>query len=99
MWSADENISQAGKGVFHKIPGYALDKNTGKNTGNLNTFFPSSFNRKYVHTVTCTVVFVGFTRFVWNAYYPGRNATCPPFPAVLTKTMHAVALTDFYRSM
>ena len=28
------------------------------------------FNRKYVHTVACTVV------FVFNAY-PGRNATCP----------------------
>ena len=32
-------------------------------------FFPSSFNRKYVHTIACTVVFV--------QPYPGRNATCP----------------------
>ena len=39
-------------------------------------FFPSSFNRKYVHTVACTVVFVGPAHFVFNAY-PGRNATCP----------------------
>ena len=45
----------------------------------LETFircFPSSFNRKYVHTVACTVVFVGPACFVCNAY-PGRNATCP----------------------
>ena len=39
-------------------------------------FFPSSFNRKYVHTVACTVVFVGTAHFVFNAY-PGRNVTCP----------------------
>jgi len=39
-------------------------------------FFPSSFNRKYVHTVACTVVFVGPARFVFN-----------PFSAVPTKTM------------
>ena len=39
-------------------------------------FFPCSFNRKYVHTVACTVVFVGPARFVFNAY-PGRIATCP----------------------
>ena len=43
----------------------------------LETFigiFPSSFNRKYVHTVACTVVFVGTAGFVFNAY-PGCNAT------------------------
>ena len=39
-------------------------------------FFPSSFNRKYVHAVACTVVFVRPAHFVFNAY-PGRNATCP----------------------
>ena len=39
-------------------------------------FSPSSVNRKYDHTVACTVVFVGFTHFVFNAY-PDRNATCP----------------------
>ena len=39
-------------------------------------FFPSSFNRKYGHTVACTVDFVGPAHFVFNAY-PGRNATCP----------------------
>ena len=45
----------------------------------LETFIrvlPSSFNRKYVHTVACTVVFVGPAHFVFNAY-PGRNVTCP----------------------
>ena len=56
------------------IPGHVLEKNT----RNLYTFFPSSFNRKYVHTGACTVVFVGPAHFVLNAY-PGRNAgaTCP----------------------
>ena len=54
------------------IPGHVLEKNT----RNLYTFFPSFFNRKYVHTVACTVVFVGPACFVCNAY-PGRNATCP----------------------
>ena len=63
---------KAGKGVFHMIPGHVLKKNT----RNLYTFFPSSFNRKYVHTVACTVVFEGPAHFVFNAY-PGRNATCP----------------------
>ena len=29
MWSAEQNISQAGKGVFHKIPGHVRDKSTG----------------------------------------------------------------------
>ena len=63
---------KAGKGVFHMIPGHVLEKNT----RNLYTFYPSSFNRKYVHTVACTVVFVGPAHFVFNAY-TGRNATCP----------------------
>ena len=55
------------------IPGHVLEKNT----RNLYTFFfPSSFNRKYVPTIACTVVFVGPAHFVFNAY-PGRNATCP----------------------
>ena len=53
MWSAEQNIRQAVKGVFHKIPGHVLDRNT----PNLYTFF--SF-----HTVACTVVFVGAARFV-----------------------------------
>ena len=39
MWSAEQNISQAGKGVFHKIPGHVRDKNT----GNLYTFFSFLF--------------------------------------------------------
>ena len=39
-------------------------------------FFPSSFNRNYVHTVTCTFVFVGPAHFGFNAYL-GGNATCP----------------------
>ena len=39
-------------------------------------FLPSSFNKKYVHTVASTVVSLGPAHFVFNAY-PGRNATCP----------------------
>ena len=42
----------------------------------LETFirsFPSSFNRKYVHMVACTVVFVGAAHFVFNAS-PARAA-------------------------
>ena len=58
--------------VFSKIPGHFLEENTRNPFG----FLPSSFNRKYVHTVACTVVFVGPAHFVFNAY-PGRNATCP----------------------
>ena len=38
-WSAEQNISQAGKSVFHKIPGHVRDKNT----GNLYTFFSFLF--------------------------------------------------------
>ena len=63
----------------------------------LETFirsFPSSFNRKYVHTVACTVVFVGPARFVCNAY-PGRNATCPLSSCSNKNDGHAVALADF----
>ena len=44
--------------------------------GTFIRFFPSFFNRKYGHTVACTVVFVGPAHFVFNAY-PGHNATCP----------------------
>ena len=94
MWSAEQNISQAGKGVVHKIPGHVLDKNTRK----LYALFPSSFRRKYVHIVACTVVFVGPARFVFNAY-PGRNATCPLFSFSNKNDGHAVALTDFYRCL
>ena len=57
------------------IPGHILEKNT----GTFVRFFRSSFNRKYVHAVACTVVFqvfVGPAHFVFNAYL-GRNATCP----------------------
>ena len=66
-------------------------------TKTLETFirsFPSSFNRKYVHTVACTVVFAA--RFECNAY-PGRNATCPLSSCSNKNDGHAVALTDFYR--
>ena len=56
--------------------------------------FPSSFNRKYVHTV----VFVGPSRFVCNAY-PGRNATCPLSSCSNKNDGHAVALTDFHRCL
>ena len=62
-WSAEQNISQAGKSVFHKIPAFPVMSLTKI----LETFirsFPSSFNRKYVHMVACTVVFVGPACFV-----------------------------------
>ena len=63
--------------VFHKIPGHVLYKNT----RNLYTFFPSSFNRKYAHTVACMVVFLGPAHFEFNFYLVVL------FPAVPTKTM------------
>ena len=69
-----------------RLPGHVLDKNIS----------PSSVNRKYVHTVACTVVFVGPARFVCNAYL-GRNATCPLSSCSNKNDGHAVALTDFYR--
>ena len=97
MWSAEQNISQAGKGVFHKIPAFPVMSLTKI----LETFirsFPSSFNRKYVHMVACTVVFVGPACFVCNAY-PGRNATCPLSSCSNKNDGHAVALTDFYRCL
>ena len=61
-------------------------------------FFPSSgVNRKYVHTVACTVVFVGPAgrHFVFNAY-TGRNATCPLFSCSNKNDGHAVALTVLF---
>ena len=67
----------------------------------LETFirsFPSSFKRKYVHMVACTVVFVGPAHFVVNAY-PGRNATCTLSSCSNKNDGHAVALTDFYRCL
>ena len=67
----------------------------------LETFirsFPYSFNRKYVHKLACTVVFVGPAHFVFNAY-PGRNATCPLSSCSNKNDGHAVALTDFYRCL
>ena len=52
-------------------------------------FFPSSFNRKYVHTVACTVGILSSTLI------PAAMLLVL-FPAVPTKTMvHAVALTVF----
>ena len=57
MWSAEQNISQAGKGVFHKIPAFPVMSLTKI----LETFvrsFPSSFNRKYAHMVTWTVTLI-----------------------------------------
>ena len=68
-----------------RLPGHVLDKNIS----------PSSVNRKYVHTVACTVVFVGPARFVCNGY-PGRNATCPISSCSNKNDGHEVALTDFY---
>ena len=59
----------------------------------LETFirsFPSSFNRKYVHMVAYTVVFVGPAHFDFNAY-PGRNATCLLSSCSNKNDGHAVA--------
>ena len=72
MWSAEQNISRAGKGVFHEIPSHLFEKSS----WNLYRFFFSSLSRKYVHAVAYTVVFVGPARFLFNAYV-GCNATCP----------------------
>ena len=47
MWSAEPNISQAEKGVFHKFPGHVLD--FPKVLEIFIRSFASSFNRKYVH--------------------------------------------------
>ena len=76
------------------VPAHVLEKNT----RNLYTFFPSSFSRKYAHTVACTVVFVGPARFVFNAD-PGRKAPCPLFICSKKNDGHAVALSDFYRCL
>ena len=58
------------KRCIPKIPGHVLEKNT----RNHYRFFSSSFKTKYVHTfvhtIACTVVFVGPAGFV-------LNATCP----------------------
>ena len=46
----------------------------------LETFirsFPSSFNRKYVHTVACTVVFVGPAHLVFNGVAKTRVRVTP----------------------
>ena len=74
------------------IPGHVLEKNT----RNLYTFFPSFSNRKYVHTVACTVVFVGPAFCVQRLTLIRAALLLVLFPAVPTKTMvHAVALTVF----
>ena len=74
MWSAKQNISQAGKGVFPRFLVMPLRKIRENFIG----FFSSSFERKYVHTfvhtVACTIVFVGPAGFVFNAY-AGRTKT------------------------
>ena len=63
MWNAEQNICQAGKGVFYKIPAFPVMPLT-KIVETFLRSFPSSFNRKYVHTVACTVVFVAPARLV-----------------------------------
>ena len=76
MWSAEQNISQAGKGarVFHKIPAFpvmSLSKI-------LETFirpFPSPFNRKYVHMVTWTIMH--------QSIPPAPSPPPPPIPLLL----------------
>ena len=57
-------------------------------TKTLETFirsFPSSFKRKYVHMVACTVVFVGPAHFVFKLIRAAMLLVL--FPAVQTKTM------------
>ena len=70
MWSAKQKYQSSRKRCVPKIPGHVLENNT----RNLYGFFSSSFKIKYVHTfvhtVACTVVFVGPAGF-------GFNATCP----------------------
>ena len=56
MWSVEQNIGQVEKGVFYKILAFLVMSLT-KILETFKRFFPSSFNRKYVHTVACTVVF------------------------------------------
>ena len=89
MWSTLQNISRSRKRCF---PHDSLRKI-------LETFirfFPSFFNRKYVHTVTCTVVFVGPAFCVQLLTLIRAALLLVVFPAVPTKTMvHAVALTVF----
>ena len=73
MWSTVQNISQSSKRCFpHDFWSCPWEKYSKP----LYVFLPSSFNRKYVHKVACTVVFVGPVHFVFTAY-PGDNATCP----------------------
>ena len=59
-------------------------------------FLPLSTEIKYVHTVACTVVFVGPVGFVFSAY-PERNATSPLSSCSNKNDGHAVALTVFLR--
>ena len=70
MWSAKQNISQAGKGVFPRFLVMSLRTILETFMG----FFSSSFKIKYVHTfvhtVACTVVFVGPAGFGFNATFP-----------------------------
>ena len=94
MWSANKISVKQETVCSTRFPVMAVTKI-------LETFtrsFPSSFNRKYVHMVACTVVFVGPAHFVFNAY-PGRNATCPLSSCSNKNDGHAVALTDFYRCL
>ena len=98
MWNTvqntAENISQSRKRCF---PHDSWSCRWEKYSKPLYVFFPpSGVNRKYIHTVACTVVFVGPAHFVFNAY-PGRNATCRLSSCSNKNDGHVVALTDFYR--
>ena len=88
MWSAEQNICQAGKGVFYKIPAFPVMSLT-KILETFSRYFPPSFNRKYVHTVASTVVFVAPARLViFSVQRLFRAAMLLVlFPAVQTKTM------------
>ena len=93
MWSAEQNISQAGKGVFPKFLVMSFTKILEPFIG---FFLSSGVNRKCVHTVACTVIFVGPAgrHFVFKAH-PGRNATWPLSSCSNKNDGHAVALTVF----
>ena len=72
--------------MFHKVPAFPVMSLTKI----LETFirsFPSSFNRKYVHTVACTVVFVGPALFVPCATLIRAATLLVSFPVVQTRTM------------
>ena len=70
MWSAKQNISRAGKGVFPRFLVMSLRKILETFIGFFFPFFKRKHFHTFVHTAGSTVVFVGPASFVFNA-------TCP----------------------